>query len=113
VPRAKAKPRTKLPRLAADFDSIAAYVAAVNASMRSGRINVTIGRELLKGAATMSAVVRAKHGLTEMAEYESKLRRMEKAQLDAKAAEVANRYNGGDEVSEYDAPVDPDEHGSN
>jgi hypothetical protein len=48
-----------------------------------------------------------------MAEYESKLRRMEKAQLDAKAAEVANRYNGGDEVSEYDAPVDPDEHGSN
>ena len=112
MPRPKS-PRTKLPPLAADFDSIAAYVAAVNAGMKSGRINVTIGRELLKGAGTMSALVRGKFGQGEMERLETLVKRMEAAQREAKAAEVKNRYNGGDEVSEYDAPVDGDEHGSN
>lgn len=96
-----------MPELQESLDSVRVCAAWIYQAMASEIISSSQSRELVSACRLVQANIKIREGLHEIENLRQLVARQEQAALQVRQAEIASRKTGGDDVSEYDAELEP------
>lgn len=89
------------------LDSCMASIAWTDRAVTEGVISSSTARERNASVSKAQTNIKIRAGLHEMEHLRELVARQEAAALAVRKAEIASRKTGGDDVSEYDAELEP------